>query len=409
VKIKLTAGPPAYGGYTVARLDGKVVMLKGAIPGETVEAEVLQEKKDYSVAAAINILEPSPERVEPPCPYFGVCGGCQIQYASYPMQIGIKKEVLASALRRIGKMDVTLAEPLTGQPWNYRRRGQFKISGGRVGYFREHSRELVDIDRCPLMVDEINGAFINAKRLLKNTDASELHICRGDVSLALIKVPRSTRHVWKDIAKELLDAGFAGVRVEIEGKKPLIFGAGKLGLDLDGIKYSVSPESFFQANWGLNRALVGLVLDGLKPMDGKTVLDLYAGAGNFSLPVSRLARKVVAVEEGRSSVMDAKENVKANGISNCEFVRCRADGFDIREEFDAVILDPPRAGITEAGIGKILSTAPGRIAYVSCNPATFARDLNKFQKDYKVESLRMVDFFPQTYHIEAMALLTRRS
>jgi 23S rRNA (uracil1939-C5)-methyltransferase len=405
----LTAGPPAYGGYTVARLGGKVVMLKGAIPGETALAEVLQEKKDYSVAEAVKILEPSPERVEPPCPYFGACGGCQVQYASYPMQVGLKEEVLASALRRIGKMEVTLAEPLTGSPWNYRHRGQFKISGGRVGYFREHSRELVDIDRCPLMVEEINEVFINAKRLLKNTDASELHICRGDVSLALIKVPHSTRHVWKDIAKDLLDAGFAGVRVELEGKKPLSFGAGKLALELDGIEYSVSPESFFQANWGLNRALVGLVLDGLKPLAGKAVLDLYAGAGNFSLPVSRLARKVVAVEDGRTSVMDGKENVKLNKIENCGFVGCRVDGFDIRETFDAVIIDPPRAGITDAGIGKILSTAPGRIAYVSCNPATFARDLNKFQDDYEVDSLRMVDFFPQTYHIEAIALLTRRS
>ncbi len=392
----------------MARLDGKVVMLKGAIPGETVEAEVLDEKKDYSVAIARKILEPSPERVEPPCPYFGVCGGCQVQYASYPMQVGLKEEVLKSALKRIGKMELSLSEPLTGRAWNYRHRGQFKISGGRVGYFREHSRDLVDISSCPLMVDEINEVFINAKRLLKNTDAQELHICRGDKTLALIKVPSSTRHVWKDVSKDLLGGGFSGVRVEIEGKQPLHFGAGKLNLELDGIKYSVSSESFFQANWSLNRALVDLVLESLKPVAGKAVLDLYAGAGNFSLPVSRLARKVVAVEEGRSSVKDGKENVKLNKIENCQFVSVSVDGFNIREKFDAVIADPPRAGISEAGIGKILSIMPGMIAYVSCNPATLARDLNKFQDDYSVESLRMVDFFPQTYHIEAFALLSRR-
>jgi len=258
------------------------------------------------------------------------------------------------------------------------------------------------------MVYEINEVFINAKRLLKNTDASELHICRGDKNLALIKVPSSTRHVWKDVCRDMLDGGFQGVRVEVEGKQPLLFGADKLNLELDGIKYSVSPESFFQANWSLNRALVDLVLESLKPVAGKAVLDLYAGGGNFSLPVSRLARRVVAVEEGRSSVKDGKENVKQNKIENCQFVRAGVDGFNIREKFDAVILDPPRAGITDAGIGKILSMMPEKIAYVSCNPATFARDLNKFQKDYSVESVRMVDFFPQTYHIEAFALLTRR-
>jgi 23S rRNA (uracil1939-C5)-methyltransferase len=409
MKIKLTAGPPAYGGYTVARLSGKVVMLKGAIPGETVEAEVLQEKKDYSVAEVRTILEPSPERVEPPCPYFGACGGCQLQYASYTKQVRIKEEVLTSALRRIGKMELSLAEPLTGQPWNYRHRGQFKISGGRVGYFKEHSRELVDISSCPLMVDEINEVFVDAKRLLKNSDASELHICRGDKNLALIKTTSNTRQDWKHVSKDLLIAGFAGVRVEIAGKRPLVFGADKLSLELDGINYSVSAESFFQANWSLNRALSGLVLDGLKPLSGKAVLDLYAGAGNFSLPVSRIARKVVAVEESRSSVEDGKENVKRNGISNCEFIGCRVNGFDIREKFDGVIADPPRAGISEAGIVKILSMAPSLIAYVSCNPATLARDLNKFKDDYSVESVRMVDFFPQTYHIEAFALLARRN
>ena len=174
------------------------------------EAEVLDEKKDYSVAVAIKILEPSPERVEPPCPYFGACGGCQVQYASYPMQVGLKQEVLVSALRRIGKMELSLSEPLTGQPWNYRHRGQFKISGGRVGYFREHSRDLVDISSCPLMVDEINEVFINAKRLLKNTDAQELHICRGDKNLALIKVPSLHQAYLEGCFEGFAGRGFPG-------------------------------------------------------------------------------------------------------------------------------------------------------------------------------------------------------
>ncbi|MHB8174881.1 MAG: class I SAM-dependent RNA methyltransferase [Nitrospirota bacterium] len=409
MKIILTAGPPAYGGYTVARQGGKVVMLRGAIPGEVVEAEVLQEKKDYSLAAAVNILEPSPERVEPPCRYFGVCGGCQIQYASYPMQVRMKEDVLASTLKRIGKMEIPLSEPLTGQPWNYRHRGQFKIVGGRMGYFRERSKDLVDINRCPLMTEEINEAFINAKRVLKNTNARELHILRGDRTLALIR-GRSTG-IGQDlehISGLLVGQGFAGVRVEAEGGKPLIIGAERLNLELDGLSYSVSAGSFFQANWNLNRALVGLVLEGLAPIEGKTVLDLYSGAGNFALPVSRLARMVVAVEEGRSAVRDGKENAIRNGIKNCEFAGLGVDGFKIRDRFDAVIADPPRAGMSEEGIEKILSMSSEKVAYVSCNPATLARDLSRLKEDYAVESVRLIDFFPQTYHIEALALLTRR-
>ncbi len=413
MKTILTAGPPAYEGYTVARVDGKVVMLKGAIPGEVVEAEILQEKKDYSIAAAVRILEPSQARVEPPCPYFTACGqstacgGCQLQYASYPMQVRIKEEVLASSLRRIGKLELSLSEPLTGQPWNYRHRGKFQISGGRAGYFMERSNRVVDIDRCLLMTEEINEAFIGAKNILKDTGARELHILKGDKNLALIKAS-SAENNWKRICGLLLGGGFAGVRVEAEGKRPQVFGSDKLTLGLDGLKYSVSAGSFFQADWNLNRALVRLVMESLAPLDGKTVLDLYSGAGNFALPVARLARRVAAVEESRSSVNDGRENARANGIENCEFVPSGVDRFKVRERFDVVIIDPPRAGISETCAGKILAVSPSVIVYVSCNPSTLARDLGRLRKDYEVESVRLVDFFPQTYHVEALAVLTRR-
>lgn len=409
MKIVLTAGPPAYEGYTVARLDGKVIMLKGAIPGETVEAEILHEKRDYSVASAVRILEPSPERVEPPCRYFTVCGGCHLQYASYPMQVRLKEEALKSSLRRIGKLEPPLSAPLTGQPWNYRHRGKFRLSGGRAGYFMESSNRLVDVDECPLMAPEINKAFISAGKILKDANIGELHIFHGDKTVAMIKSrPAGFGHYWKHICEMLLDGGFAGVRVDVEGKKPQVYGSGKLTLGLDGLKYSVSAESFFQANWNMNRALVKLVMESLAPLEGKTVLDLCSGAGNFALPVARLARRVVAVEENRTSIRDGKENARINGIDNCEFVPSGVDGFEIRERFDAVILDPPRAGVPETGVGKILAVSPSVIVYVSCNPSTLARDIGRLRKDYKVESVRLVDFFPQTYHIEALTVLTRR-
>ena len=408
MKTRLTAGPPAYEGHSVARLDGKIILLKGAIPGEIVEAEILQEKKDYSVAATVRILESSPERVEPPCRYFAACGGCHMQYASYPMQVRMKEEVLKSSLKRIGKMELRLSEPLAGQPWNYRHRGKFRLSGGHAGYFMERSNRLVGIDECPLMVPEINAAFKNAKRILKGA-ACELHIFRGDKTLALVKdMSKGFGHDRERICGMLLDGGFAGVRMETEGGKPLTFGKERLKLNLDGLKYSVSAGGFFQANWNLNKALVKLVLENLETFEAKTVLDLYSGAGNFALPISRIADRVVAVEENRSSVKDGKENTKANGIENCEFILWNVDGFKIRERFDAVILDPPRAGISEAGAGKILAASPSVIVYVSCNPSTLARDLGRLKEYYGVESLRLVDFFPQTYHMEALAVLSRR-
>jgi 23S rRNA (uracil1939-C5)-methyltransferase len=152
----LTPTSPAYGGISIARLDGKVVMIKGAIPGETVEVHIDEDKKDYSTATVTIVQEPSPERVSPPCRYFGTCGGCQLQFISYPHQIKLKEEVLEASLRRIAKLDIRLSNPLTGEAWHYRHRAQFKVAGEKIGFFREKSSDVVDIDSCPLMAHEIN-------------------------------------------------------------------------------------------------------------------------------------------------------------------------------------------------------------------------------------------------------------
>jgi len=407
--IVLKAESPAYGGLSIARWEGKIVFVKGAIPGETIEAGIEEEKKDYYNASVVKVIEPSQDRIEPPCKYFGTCGGCRLQYIAYPGQIRLKEEILKDCLKRSAKIEINLSGSLAGNPYNYRYRGQFKVSRGGIGFYREKTREVIDIDSCPLMIDEINEFLSKIRNFLKEerlfSGIEEMHISYGDEAAALIKAKDRKLSAWNDLASALIDIGFSGVFIDFGDNRPLKRGKEFITLNLDSQKYTLSPMSFFQSNWRLNNDALRLLKDLLQPLSGKRVLDMYAGAGNFSLPVSLYARYVIAVEENPHAVEDGKRNVRANGIRNCRFIRSSIEALTVKDRIDILIADPPRAGLTNRAIEKIVSMTPERIVYVSCNPATLARDLKKLLLKYEIESLRMMDFFPQTHHIEALAFL----
>ncbi|MBI5212854.1 MAG: class I SAM-dependent RNA methyltransferase [Nitrospirae bacterium] len=355
------------------------------------------------------MIEPSPDRIEPQCKFFGACGGCRLQYIAYPKQVRLKEEILKDCLKRLAKIEITLSESLAGSPYNYRYRGQFKVSRGEIGFYREKTREVIDIDSCPLMINEINGILSKTRNLLKDerpfNEIKEIHISCGDEAAAMIKAKDRQLSAWNEFAAALIESGFSGVFIDFGDNRPLKRGKEFITLNLDSQKYTLSPISFFQGNWRLNNDAVRLLKDLLQPLSGKRVLDMYAGAGNFSLPVSLYAGNVIAVEENSHAVEDGKRNVRVNGIKNCRFIRSSIEALNVKDRIDILIADPPRAGLTNRAIEKIISMTPERIVYVSCNPATLARDLKKILVRYEIESLRMMDFFPQTYHIEALAFL----
>jgi 23S rRNA (uracil1939-C5)-methyltransferase len=396
----LKAEDAVYGGYVLARNDG-VIFIRGAIPGEVVQVRVQERKKDYAVAAVSEVVEPSEHRVEPPCAYFGRCGGCQLQYASYEMQAAMKAHVLTDCLRRIGDIRSEPAPSLTGKPFGYRRRGQFKVSRtGEVGFYREGTREVVPVQGCPLMAEEINAAlgWLRPEWLL---GAKEIHITSGDGLLAYVK----GKPFDEGLAERLVESGFAGVAFEDGSYR----GAGYVALDLMGLRYTVSAWSFLQSNWELNRALVGLLLEKLNPAPGVRVLDLYAGAGNFSLPLMKAGDvRVTAVEDNPHAIRDARRNVEQNGLRGYDILRGRAESVKLKGAYDVVVLDPPRPGLTNAALERVLALAPPRVLYISCNPSTLARDLKKLAPAYELDEVRMVDFFPNTYHVEAAAFLTNK-
>jgi len=409
--MRLKAETAVYGGYVIARNhsdDMGVVFIKGAVPGETVLVEIAERKRDYSIATVKEVIEPSPSRVKAPCPYFGRCGGCQLQHASYREQVAMKSAILSDALKRLGGIETEQAEPLYGPQFGYRKRAQFKVSGyggnkgnkGEIGFYREGTREVVPIGDCPNLTSRLNESLIKVREMNSLKGIKELHLTDGDGIIALIR----GREFDETLAEDFIRAGFDGVAFENDSYR----GKGHVLYDLLGLKYSVSPYSFFQSNWELNLKLVNILKEGLSPLKDKKVLEIYAGGGNFSLPLAGEAGKITAVEENPYSVKDGLRNVELNSIKNVKFIKSPVEKFlsGNGREFDIVIADPPRPGLSKEALSRLLELLPERIAYISCNPSTLARDLKKLASKYRVDSVRMVDFFPNTFHIEAISFLS---
>ena len=434
--IRVKTESPVYGGFMIARGDaagdgGAVVFVKGALPGETVHAEVSEKKKDYSIATVSEVLEPSDLRVEPFCPYFGPslsnCGGCHLQHAAYDGQVSMKNSIIIDSFRRIGGIEVEPAAPITGPNTGYRHRAQFKVSAeGAVGFFSEGTRDVVPVRECPLLVHEINEA-LGKIILMPLEGVKEVHVTLGyegepeeggltgppepgllDAAgrpapglAALIK----GREFDEVLAGQFADCGFETVFFEDGSHR----GKGFVNFGLRGFKYSVSPLSFFQSNWRLNLKAVDAVKELLGTGFSGSLLDIYAGGGNFSIPMSPSAKRITCVEDSVFSIKDGVRNIELNGIKNMKFLRSSFERFSFsgkgQKSFDAVIVDPPRPGLSREAAKKLLELLPEKLLYISCNPATLARDVKKLSEKYKVESVRLADFFPHTYHIEVLCLL----
>jgi len=404
---------PAYGGIFIGRHKGKIVMIRGAVlPGETVRVKVDEERRDYIKAAVKEILDPSPFRIEPACRYFGTCGGCQLQHIPHEMQIRLKEEILMDCMKRQAQTDTNLSEPIIdSDPWHYRLRGQFKVSHGSIGFYRERTREIVDIDYCPLMRENINEYLGKTREILKDDHVREIHITAGENSAsALIKsdlYARSSSDITS-LASVFIDLGFSGLCIETGDHNILCFGEEYVTLNLCGNqRYTVSPMTFFQSHWRLNHTVIEFMRNCLQPLKNKMILDMYSGAGNFSIPLATEA-VVTCVEENPYAVADGIRNLAINNIHGCRFINEPAENFHTNQNFDILILDPPRAGITNRLMEMIFSLHADKILYISCNPSTLARDIKKLLSRYDLESLRMIDFFPQTSHIESIACLRIR-
>jgi 23S rRNA (uracil1939-C5)-methyltransferase len=411
----------AFGGNGVARVEGKVVFIPYTISGEEAWIEIVEEKRSYSIGKLNRLIDPSPWRVVSPCPYFGVCGGCQWQHINYSTHGELKEEILREVLERIGGMEKIPSITVLPSPdaYGYRVRVQLKVKGNGIGYYQERSHHLVEIDHCPIAHPLVNQLIQFLRKDLpafSRMQEIEINVSPEEEKGICLFHPVSPGRNSPDSLKTLDDPTLKGFAVVREGGLDL-FGNPSLTLTvafaLDGEEKSVrlqaSPGSFFQVNLKQNQKLVQTVLEYSDLKGNERILDLYSGIGNFTLPLAMGAKEVIGIEENKRAVKDARFNAERNEIENCSFVRTKVE--DALKSWsekppDLLILDPPRTGCKTI-IDQVAALKSEKIIYTSCEPTTFSRDLRLFsERGYSLDRLALIDMFPQSFHMEVVGLLS---
>lgn len=460
VELEITG--MAYGGEAVGRMaDGTVVFVWGAMPGERVMATITHRRRNFWRGQVAQIITASPDRITPACPLFGQCGGCQWQYMSYPAQIEAKQAILLDQIRpAYPEAAAHLLPPLTlAEPWGYRNIAHLiGDAAGQPAFRRWQSHELVAIEQCPISQPSINTALTRYQHDLApgerlslrcSADGHQLQAWRGDASAEAddqsardpIDQARAPRGRAAVVGGQAPPSAARPAGVSDEGQ-PFVERIGSFS-------YRVSPHAFFQVNTkperrppasnqplsdattppatdgpaavgavaamgearlsSLTEELVRLVLEGLDGYLDQTVVDAYCGVGLFALPLASRAPRVIGLDESAVAIDDALANAATAGLSNVLFLKGPAGALlsAIAEPLGAIVLDPPRTGVEEPVLQRIVERAVPRLVYVSCNPATLGRDLRYLAAGgYRLDSLRLVDLFPQTLHLEAVAVLT---
>jgi 23S rRNA (uracil1939-C5)-methyltransferase len=422
IDLKLTA--MAHGGSALGRTTlphsqvqgesqkpkGHVLFVPYTIPGERVRVEITEEHARWARTRLLEVLEPSPYRVEPPCPYYGPgkCGGCHYQHIAYEAQAEFKQQVLVDQLKRVGGLQDVNALDIIGaeEPWRYRNHVQFSIdSDGRLGFLATDSHHVVPVEDC-LLLDPLVGDLWAALDM-EWPQLSRLGLRCGSATGDMMAVFELDH--YKDFDIEV-DFPVSCVLLLADGEAVVLMGSPYLVEHVAGHDYRVSAGSFFQVNTGGAEALVALVRDALVPAGDETLLDLYCGVGLFGLSLADQVGRVVGVEADRSAITDFRYN--AQELDHVELIEATAEAAlpQIEDSVDLVVLDPPRSGAGKGVMAEIARLAPRRIAYVSCDPATLARDARYLATaNYELQQVQLVDLFPQTYHIESVALFVGQS
>ena len=440
--MDLTIEKLIYGGDGLARLPadekgrGKAVFVPFTLPGEKVEASIEEEKPGFARAVARRILQASPERIEAACPYFQRCGGCHYQHTSYENQLEVKVEILKENLRRLAKMELPVELQVhASPPWNYRNRTRLQVradAGFTLGYFQAGSHELLAVETCPISSPLLNRAIevlwrlgragnvpggLREIELFANEDDSRLQVeLYADPREEKARRTKGAQEFVERLRPELPEmvsayvfaqaiARTRGVQGHITEELDWSFAPGESLYRTKAGPLRVSGGSFFQVNRFLVDELVEIVTGG---RSGEVALDLYAGVGLFTMALARSFRHIVAVESSHGSAKDLQynspRNVKAVRSTVDDYLAGKAE--KVRAEL--VIVDPPRAGLGERVARGLVTLAAARVTYVSCDPATLARDLSTLTTGgYRIERMHLVDLFPQTYHIETVAELAR--
>jgi 23S rRNA (uracil1939-C5)-methyltransferase len=434
-------------GLGVAKIDGFPIFVKNGLPGEKAKIKVIKVKKGYGYGRLMELYEQSPDRVEPLCPIYKQCGGCQLQHLSYEGQLKAKQKHVKEVMARIGKLENVIVHPVIGMkdPWRYRNKAQVPVGereGGLVaGFYQERSHEIIDMDAC-LIQQEMNDVVVQTvkkicekykvpaynevthKGVLRHIMARYGAVTK-EVMVVLITRTEELPHK-KKIVQEIIDSvpNVKSIIQNINPKKTnvimgdetkVLWGAEYIYDYIGDIKFAISARSFYQVNPEQTKVLYEKALEYAQLTGEETVIDAYCGIGTISLFLAKKAKKVYGVEVVPEAIEDAKRNAELNGITNVEFAVGEAEAvipkwYEQGIRADCVVVDPPRKGCDETLLQTIIAMKPKRVVYVSCNPATLARDLRILEDGgYQTIEVQPVDMFPHTAHVECVSRLVLKN
>lgn len=428
-KLSLSVEQLDHLGAGIAQHQGKVVFIPGALPDETVTVQLTEQKKNYARAKLIKVDTPSSERVEPECPHYHTCGGCDLQHMSLSGQREHKEAALLDIMAKFaGTEGGALSPALTGEGWHYRRRARLATLFDKntkhlsLGFRAASSSNVVPISQCLVLAKPLSDLIVPFAKLLNQLSAKaslgHLELIAADNGhFAVLRITKALND--KDLAKLSAFAEQHQIHICLQDNEGQFQGVGaKLVLPVyqllddkaesDAVSLSFTPGNFVQVNGQINKAMVAQAMDWLAPAPDERILDLFCGMGNFSLPLAKMGADVIGVEGVAEMVTQARVNAKANNLDKLTFYHGDLSA-DLSLEpwmgkIDKLLLDPARAGAFES-LQWLKKMKPRKVVYVSCNPASLARDSAVLlERGYRLQQLGLIDMFPQTHHIEAMAL-----
>lgn len=394
-----------HGGAALGRHEGRVIFVPYALPGETARVEIVEDKGRYAFARLVEALEPSPDRIAPPCPYFGPtgCGGCQWQHIAYQAQLRFKAQIVADQLARIGKIADPPIRPTIPDDsgWAYRNHAQFHPTpAGGLGFQSAASNDTVGIEECPILHPLLADLYTTLDLDFEGLARLSLRagVATGEQMLLF--------EMAGDLPPSLeIDRPVSCVLLLADGRHANLIGNNHITETVAGRTYRISAPSFFQVNTPQAAQLARQVLEYLDLQGGETVLDAYCGVGLFAAHLAERAGLVVGVEQSPAAVADLLENTAE--FDNVDIIEGPVEAVlpDLDISLDAAVVDPPRAGVDRFALDALAASRPARLVYVSCDPATLARDAGRLVRaGYRLAEAQPVDVFPQTYHVETVAL-----